>query len=75
MYALRYWVDATKNTGLDRNTLSICVSLIETGVNPEALAVGNCIRVQYDRLADEGDADSHRRAQEGGCEGATAGEP
>ena len=29
----------TQNTGLDRNTLSICVSLIENGVNPEALAV------------------------------------
>ncbi|KAI9334352.1 mitotic-spindle organizing gamma-tubulin ring associated-domain-containing protein, partial [Zopfochytrium polystomum] len=26
------------NTGLDRETLSICVSLCEQGVNPEALA-------------------------------------
>ncbi|TGZ84618.1 hypothetical protein EX30DRAFT_392049 [Ascodesmis nigricans] len=26
------------NTGLDRNSLSICVSLIENGVNPDALA-------------------------------------
>ncbi|KAJ3091864.1 hypothetical protein HK102_013039 [Quaeritorhiza haematococci] len=26
------------NTGLDRETLSICVSLCENGVNPEALA-------------------------------------
>ncbi|KAI9189986.1 hypothetical protein H9P43_001419 [Blastocladiella emersonii ATCC 22665] len=26
------------NTGLDRETLSICVSLCEAGVNPEALA-------------------------------------
>ncbi|KAI5821025.1 mitotic-spindle organizing gamma-tubulin ring associated-domain-containing protein [Pyronema omphalodes] len=26
------------NTGLDRTTLSLCVSLIENGVNPEALA-------------------------------------
>ncbi|KAF9206758.1 Mitotic-spindle organizing protein 1 [Podila verticillata] len=26
------------NTGLDRETLSICVSLCESGVNPEALA-------------------------------------
>ncbi|MCJ1361712.1 hypothetical protein MMC16_000812 [Acarospora aff. strigata] len=28
------------NTNLDRTTLSLCVSLIENGVNPEALAVG-----------------------------------
>ena len=33
-----------KNTGLDRNTLSICVSLIENGVNPDALAV--CIDIK-----------------------------
>ncbi|KAK6339077.1 hypothetical protein TWF696_009865 [Orbilia brochopaga] len=26
------------NTNLDRTTLSLCVSLIENGVNPEALA-------------------------------------
>ena len=26
------------NTGLDRETLSICASLCETGVDPEALA-------------------------------------
>ncbi|CAO3634016.1 unnamed protein product [Mucor hiemalis] len=26
------------NTGLDRDTLSLCVSLCERGVNPEALA-------------------------------------
>jgi len=26
------------NTKLDRTTLSVCVSLIENGVNPEALA-------------------------------------
>lgn len=33
--------DATEsqNTQLDRHTLSYCVSLIENGVNPEALAV------------------------------------
>ena len=29
----------TKNTQLDRAQLSLCVSLIENGVNPEALAV------------------------------------
>ena len=28
-----------QNTHLDRSTLSLCVSLIENGVNPEALAV------------------------------------
>ncbi len=27
------------NTGLDKETLATCVSLIESGVNPEALAV------------------------------------
>ncbi|KAI9676745.1 MAG: hypothetical protein M1829_002839 [Trizodia sp. TS-e1964] len=27
------------NTQLDRTTLSLCVSLIENGVNPDALAV------------------------------------
>ncbi|KAG5513712.1 hypothetical protein PMAC_000750 [Pneumocystis sp. 'macacae'] len=26
------------NTGLDKNTLSLCVSLCENGVNPESLA-------------------------------------
>ena len=30
---------AIQNTHLDRSTLSLCVSLIENGVNPEALAV------------------------------------
>ncbi|KAL2011769.1 hypothetical protein VTN00DRAFT_4487 [Thermoascus crustaceus] len=28
------------NTHLDRTELSLCVSLIENGVNPDALAVG-----------------------------------
>lgn len=28
-----------QNADLDRGTLSICISLIENGVNPEALAV------------------------------------
>jgi hypothetical protein len=31
-----------QNADLDRQTLSICISLIENGVNPEALAVGLC---------------------------------
>jgi mitotic-spindle organizing protein 1 len=30
---------ASKNTQLDRTQLSLCVSLVENGVNPEALAV------------------------------------
>ena len=33
--------DAVQNTQLDRTQLSLCVSLIENGVNPEALAVGH----------------------------------
>jgi mitotic-spindle organizing protein 1 len=37
--SLRSVADEIKNTGLDRTTLSLCVSLIENGVNPEALAV------------------------------------
>ncbi len=35
---------ATQNTHLDRSTLSLCVSLIENGVNPEALAVSGWFR-------------------------------
>jgi mitotic-spindle organizing protein 1 len=34
-----------KNTDLDRQSLSYCVSLIENGVNPEALAVSRIIIV------------------------------
>lgn len=34
---LTYWM--LKNTNLDRTELSLCVSLIENGVNPDALAV------------------------------------
>jgi mitotic-spindle organizing protein 1 len=33
-------LDDVQNTHLDRNVLAHCVSLIENGVNPEALAVG-----------------------------------
>ena len=46
--ALRRWPDAARavafeisrllDTGLDRETLSICVSLLESGVHPDALA-------------------------------------
>jgi len=32
-------IDQAQNTQLDRAQLSLCVSLIENGVNPEALAV------------------------------------
>lgn len=35
-----------QNTQLDRGQLSLCVSLIENGVNPEALAV--CIGLWSD---------------------------
>ncbi|KAF9920954.1 Mitotic-spindle organizing protein 1 [Linnemannia zychae] len=31
-------ISSILNTGLDRETLSVCVSLCESGVNPEALA-------------------------------------
>lgn len=31
--------NGSKDTELDRSQLSLCVSLIENGVNPEALAV------------------------------------
>lgn len=34
------------NTGLDRQTLSLCVSLCENGVNPEALAVHSPVFVK-----------------------------
>ncbi|KAI8987799.1 mitotic-spindle organizing gamma-tubulin ring associated-domain-containing protein [Mycotypha africana] len=37
------------NTGLDRDTLSLCISLCEKGVNPEALAV-SMIRLFQNRL-------------------------
>ncbi|KTW32615.1 uncharacterized protein T551_00100 [Pneumocystis jirovecii RU7] len=34
-----YEISLLLNTGLDKNTLSLCVSLCENGVNPESLAV------------------------------------
>lgn len=34
-----YEMSTLLNTGLDRETLAICVSLLESGVNPEALAL------------------------------------
>jgi hypothetical protein len=33
-------ISSILNTGLSKQALSICVSLCENGVNPEALAVG-----------------------------------
>ncbi|CAG8474005.1 3488_t:CDS:2 [Funneliformis caledonium] len=33
-----YEISTLLNTGLDRDTLSICLNLCENGVNPEALA-------------------------------------
>ncbi|KAK9471551.1 putative mitotic-spindle organizing protein 1 [Dipodascopsis tothii] len=33
-----YEISLLLNTGLDKNTLSLCVSLCENGANPEALA-------------------------------------
>ncbi|OSS44964.1 hypothetical protein B5807_09179 [Epicoccum nigrum] len=45
------------NTHLDRQQLSYCVSLIENGANPEALAkVIQRLREDYP-LSDEGDAE------------------
>lgn len=35
------------NTGLDRETVSLCVSLCERGVNPEALAVSKAIDIYW----------------------------
>ncbi|KAK4111199.1 hypothetical protein N656DRAFT_712442 [Canariomyces notabilis] len=35
-----YEIATILNCHLDRRTLSICISMIENGVNPEALAVG-----------------------------------
>lgn len=37
--SLGTFTHATQNCHLDRRTLSICISMIERGVNPEALAV------------------------------------
>ncbi|CAG8572666.1 17758_t:CDS:2 [Cetraspora pellucida] len=33
-----YEISTILNTGLDRETLSLCLNLCENGVNPEALA-------------------------------------
>ncbi|RUS21002.1 mitotic-spindle organizing gamma-tubulin ring associated-domain-containing protein [Endogone sp. FLAS-F59071] len=36
--AVLYEMSTLLNTGLDRESLALCVSLCESGVNPEALA-------------------------------------
>ncbi|KAK7543235.1 mitotic-spindle organizing gamma-tubulin ring associated-domain-containing protein [Phyllosticta citricarpa] len=64
------------NTKLNRTQLSYCISLIENGVNPEALAtVIRDLRTQYpeplDAAAAEGDAQqqSQRQQSQGGGSG------
>ena len=54
---------SSKDTQLDRAQLSLCVSLIENGVNPEALAVGifHGILMTAELTCD---ADSNQRATE-----------
>lgn len=39
LWHVRFPLTRNQNTQLDRGQLSLCVSLIENGVNPEALAV------------------------------------
>ncbi|KAF2459075.1 mitotic-spindle organizing gamma-tubulin ring associated-domain-containing protein [Lineolata rhizophorae] len=51
------------NTNLNRQQLSYCVSLIENGVNPEALAaVIKNLREQYPEPLDAADSDERQRA-------------
>ncbi|KAF2739064.1 hypothetical protein EJ04DRAFT_428091 [Polyplosphaeria fusca] len=46
------------NTKLDRQQLSYCVSLIENGANPEALAkVIRQLREEFPEPSDEGEAE------------------
>eukprot|EP00037_Helgoeca_nana_P011929 m.107479 g.107479 ORF g.107479 m.107479 type:complete len:77 (+) comp21151_c0_seq1:95-325(+) len=45
------------NTGLDQETLAICVKLCEAGVNPEAIAaVVKELRREADALSEKGQA-------------------
>ncbi|KAF2855701.1 hypothetical protein T440DRAFT_513800 [Plenodomus tracheiphilus IPT5] len=49
---------ARENTHLDRQQLSYCVSLIENGANPEALAkVILQLREEYPVSSEDGDAE------------------
>ena len=36
--SLLHEISLILNSGLDKETLAVCISLLETGVNPEALA-------------------------------------
>jgi Mitotic-spindle organizing gamma-tubulin ring associated len=59
------------NTQLDRETLATCVSMIESGVNPEALAVRlhalACIHPATDRYVDR-DKGAKERKRESQCD-------
>jgi mitotic-spindle organizing protein 1 len=46
-------ISSILNTGLDKHTLSLCVSLCENGVNPEALAVHFPRRIRADNSLKE----------------------
>ncbi|KAG8692572.1 hypothetical protein FRC09_011108 [Ceratobasidium sp. 395] len=48
------------NTQLDRETLATCVSMIESGVNPEALAVNlvTTVVIDCDKGTKEGGGDA-----------------
>jgi len=47
----RAWSPPPQNCHLDRRTLSICISMIENGVNPEALAVSSFVHLRKPRHA------------------------
>lgn len=51
--------------------MSLCVSLIENGVNPEALAVSGKVREYGNGLTKPVNTDSDTGAQEGGCKNTT----
>lgn len=62
-----------QNTHLDRTELSLCVSLIENGVNPDALAVRSLFRflLSIAWLMDGFLVDRYQGFEEGGaCSGA-----
>ena len=51
------------NTGLDRETLATCVSLIEGGVNPEALAVRLAYAKRFNAVAELLNVGCYTRAE------------
>jgi mitotic-spindle organizing protein 1 len=56
--------NSSQNADLDRKTLSICISLIENGANPEALAV-SCVWLYLTREASSNyDTVSSQRIEE-----------